>query len=172
MKINKFLYFQSIDLNRRVSVCFNDFSDLLELANIIRNEIVIFGDFHIHLDANEDPNSRKFTELLTTFNLVQHVPEVTHESRHLLDFVITSLTDLISNLNVGDYFLDHREITFGTNVEQIRPPRVMYTSRNYKNIDIEAFAQDVSSHFPNITCAATLEEFENLHTKYDSIISE
>ena len=48
----------------------------------------------------------------------------------------------------------------------------MYTSRNYKNIDIEAFAQDASSHFPNITRAATLEEFENLHTKYDSIISE
>ena len=68
--------------------------------------------------------------------------------------------------------MDHREITFGTNVEQITPPRVMYTSRNYKNIDIEAFAQDVSSHFPNITRAATLEEFENLHSKYDSIISE
>ena len=93
MEINKLLYFQSIDLNRRVSVCFNDFSDLLELASIIRNEIVIFGDFHIHLDANEDPNSRKFTELLTTFNLVQHVPEVTHESGHLLDLVITRLTD-------------------------------------------------------------------------------
>ena len=52
------------------SICFNDFSNLLELASIIRNEIVIFGNFHIHLDANEDPNSRKFTELLTTFNLV------------------------------------------------------------------------------------------------------
>ena len=48
----------------------------------------------------------------------------------------------------------------------------MYTSRNYKNIDIEALARDVSSHFPNSTRAATLEEFENLHTKYDSIISE
>ena len=82
----------------------------------------------------------KFTELLTTFNLGQYVPEVTHESRHLLDLVITMLTDLISNLNVGDYFSDHREIIFGTNVEQITPRRVMYTSRNYKNIDIEAFA--------------------------------
>ena len=48
----------------------------------------------------------------------------------------------------------------------------MYTSRNYKNIDIEAFAQDVSSRFPSITRAVTLEEIENLHTKYDSIISE
>ena len=48
----------------------------------------------------------------------------------------------------------------------------MYTSRNYKNIDIEAFAQDVSSHFPNITRAATLEEIKNLLTKYDTIVSE
>ena len=114
-----------------MSLCFNDFSDLLELASIIRNEIVILGDFNIHLDVNEDPNSRKFTELITTFNLVQHVPEVTHESRHLLDLVITRPTDLVTNLNVGDYFSDHREITFGTNVEKIIPPRVMYTLRNY-----------------------------------------
>ena len=139
MEKNKLLYFQSKDLNRTVSVFFNDFSDLLELASIIRNEIVILGDINIHLDVNEDPNSRKFTELLTTSNLVQHVPEVTHESGHLLDLVITRPTDLITNLNVGDYFLDHREITFGTNVEQITPPRVVYTSRNIRILILNHF---------------------------------
>ena len=127
-----------------MSVSFNDSSDLLESASIIGNEIVILGDFNIHLDVNEDPNSRKFTELITTFNLVQHVCEFTHESGHLLDLVITRPTDFVSNLEVGEYFSDHREITFHLNVENVSPSRVMFTSKNYKNIDINAFTEDVS----------------------------
>ena len=92
--------------------------------------------------------------------------------KDLLDLVITRSTNFLTNLKVGDYFSNHSGITFFINVGKISPSRVRYTSRNYKNIDIDAFAPDISSHFPNLTRAATLDDFENLFIKYDSIISE
>ena len=45
-------------------------------------DIVILGDFNIHIDVNNSTSS-KFNDIITAFDLVQYVMEPTHESGHI-----------------------------------------------------------------------------------------
>ena len=61
---------------------FNEFSSLLEDVSLIAHDIIILGDFNIHIDVAEDTSNKRFMGNITAFNLVQHVSESTHEWSH------------------------------------------------------------------------------------------
>ena len=77
-----------------------------------------------------------FCDILTSFNLVQHVGEATHESGHFLDLVLTRPTDFVSNVLVGDLSSDHKIVTFNLQIGKVLPEKIKVNSRNYKGIDI------------------------------------
>ena len=54
---------------------------------------VISGDFNLHLGDFRDIDTKKFEDLLETFNLSQHVSGPTHLSGHTLDLIITRSSD-------------------------------------------------------------------------------
>jgi len=63
--------------------------------------IIITGDLNFHLDIPTQPATIKFTRILQSCGMVQHVREPTHVLGHTLDVVITRDTDnLISNIRV------------------------------------------------------------------------
>ena len=74
---------------------------------VIPNEILILGDFNIHLDIPGNSNALHFIDMLKDFNLV-HVLESTHENDHLLDLIISWPTDFVLNVSVGEFLSDHR----------------------------------------------------------------
>ena len=83
---------------------FNEFTRLPEIMCVIPSEILILGDFNIHLDTPGNSNALHFINILKDFNLVQHVLESTHENGHLLDLIIARPTDCVSNVAVGVFF--------------------------------------------------------------------
>ena len=87
-----------------MSAFLKDFSTFLESVCVLSNEVLILGDFNIHLDKVDNSNVKHFLEILSDFNLLQHVSEPTHESGHILDLVISRPTGFVSNISVGDYF--------------------------------------------------------------------
>ena len=91
-----------------MNVFFSEFSDLLEETSILSHHIIFLGDLNIHLDEKNNSNSLFFCDIVTSFNLVQHVSEATHESGHLLDLMIRRPTDFVSNVLVGDLFSNHK----------------------------------------------------------------
>ncbi len=58
---------------------YKEFSKLMSHYNIIKDEIIICGDFNIHVNKPDDPNTKKFMDILSQFNLVQHINEPTHK---------------------------------------------------------------------------------------------
>ena len=54
---------------------------------------VISGDFNLNLDDFRDIDTKKFEDLLETFNLSQHVSGPTHLSGQTLDLIITRSSD-------------------------------------------------------------------------------
>ena len=52
-----------------------------------------YGDFNLHLHDLRDIDIKKFTDLLETFSLSQHVSGPTHLSGHTLDLIITRSSD-------------------------------------------------------------------------------
>ena len=61
------------------------------------------GDLNIKIDNINDYNTQNFNIFLHNFNLSQHVSFSTHDSKHILDLIITN--DL-SKLNIHLCYVD------------------------------------------------------------------
>ena len=70
---------------------FDEFQDLLENIIPLHDILYILGDFNLHLD-NANGTTNKFNEILTCFDLKQHVNFPTHVHGHWLDLLITKRT--------------------------------------------------------------------------------
>ena len=158
--------------NSTMKAFFNEFEDLMEKASVIRNELLISGDFNIHLDEKTNPSAHKLLEVITTFNLVQHVTELTHESGHILDLVITRPTDFISDVLVREFFSDHKIITFQMKLKKSSFSKRWVMTRNFKDIDINALNEEIDVYFSSMTQATCINEFDTLASSYDSTFTE
>ena len=54
----------------------------------MREELLIVGDFNIHVDSSKN-KSQGFLDILNANGLTQHVTRPTHQKGHTLDLVIT-----------------------------------------------------------------------------------
>lgn len=69
------------------SMLFEEFSQLIEhLMEDYIYPLVIAGDFSFHVDDLNHRDALKFTDLLESVNLIQHVKSPTHRHGHTLDF--------------------------------------------------------------------------------------
>lgn len=85
--------------------------DLLTTLCTTSANIIILGDFNIHVDTPSCHLAAEFLHLLDCLNLTQYVVVPTHTRGHTLDLVITNYT-LISNLLVFDLGVsDHKAIS-------------------------------------------------------------
>ena len=123
-----------------------DFSSLLESFHQGITPFVIVGDFNIHVDIPDDAKTKRFMDLLYSFDLVQHVKTATHTLGHTLDLIISQRNSefRISNLRLGELISDHFSIKLdlSTVINETQSKTVL--SRNIKSIDMEAFRQDLS----------------------------
>lgn len=60
-----------------------EFSTYMESVLHTAGHLLIVGDFNIHVDDSTDCEAAKFTDLIFSLGLKQHVQEPTHEKGHL-----------------------------------------------------------------------------------------
>ena len=79
-------------------------SQLLE--TLIRDNIshIYVGDFNLHLNNVDIPDTFTFNELLESFDLTNHVNFATHVSGNTLDLVISDDRDIIQHVDRGCQF--------------------------------------------------------------------
>jgi hypothetical protein len=73
-----------------------DFSFVLELLSVTRDELLIVGDFNLHVDEEHDLYGCSFMSLIDSFGLQQDVVGPTHErsathKRHTFDLVSATI---------------------------------------------------------------------------------
>lgn len=103
--------------------------------------MLVSGDFNFHLDDPSDADARKFMELMDTFGLLQHITTPTHVSGHILDLIISRLSNDInvfpptSTYYISDHCFTERQLTIpGPNM---LVKEVFY--RKFKQIDMGNF---------------------------------
>ena len=98
-----------------------------------------------HLDSHTDSDADKFSDLLETFGLIQHVTTPTHSSGHILDLVVTrSCYDLLlqtprTTLFISDHCFIETAMAFPRPELSIKE----ICFRQYKKIDIETFQNNI-----------------------------
>jgi hypothetical protein len=88
---NLSLKFNVVIIYRSPGACrqsFDEFNEFLCFFNYIE-QVIIIGDFNIHVDQTKDNNAISFARLLEQYEWIQHVSEITHDAGHTLDLILT-----------------------------------------------------------------------------------
>ena len=127
----------------------SEFQDFLIEKTLLPSQAIFAGDFNFHVDDVNNNFSNKFLGIIESFNLYQHVREITHEKGHILDLVLANddgQTFKISNMRVEQCGIsDHHIVLFDLNVDKPRPLHKTINYRQTKNIDIPAFINDIKN---------------------------
>ena len=83
-------------------------------------------------------------DILETFDFVQHNDKPTHNSGHLIDYIITRKDSSgVSNLYVTDCICDHRALHVSLTCNIIHPERKQMDGRSLKRITYAALEADL-----------------------------
>ena len=123
----------------------NDLEEILATLVLSSQDLVITGDFNLHIDVSSH-RTDQFLEVLSSFDLQQHVKFPTHIHGHSLDLLISSASCSFSSVFQSDRISDHFTII----AEMIfdvpsRADQKTVTFRSLKNIDLDAFRNDIKN---------------------------
>ena len=112
-----------------------------------KKEVLIGGDFNIHLDNENDSETKQFNRLLTSLNLKAHFTASTHRAGHCLDnFITHASSSVIASTGIQDSFIsDHFYLNISLNISKPRAIKKTVFSRKLGDIDIEKFQLDIES---------------------------
>ena len=88
---------------------FEELSSILDQLATMDAPLIVAGDVNIHLERPDEPNSRRFTDLLATYGLQCRVAAPTHDLGGWLDIVATRVDLPAPRIDIVDPgFSDHR----------------------------------------------------------------
>uniref|UniRef100_UPI00358F88A5 uncharacterized protein n=1 Tax=Myxine glutinosa TaxID=7769 RepID=UPI00358F88A5 len=139
----------------------SDFSYFLTQLCSLSPSILLLGDFNIHMDSTDSTLTTDFTDLLTCFNLTQHVNFPTHNRGHILDLVCSTGL-ILHHLSGSDLTLsDHLAITLTINIPTPAP-------RHYRTINFRKLnAFSPASFSSTLSEKMSTSPFVDLHTPSD-----
>ncbi len=112
--------------------------------SIRKDEVIICGDFNIHINKPDDPNTKKFMDILSQFNLVQHINEPTHKQGNTLDLIITRKTSILLNHKVNCQISDHNNILFQIDIQKPACPQEVVKFRKLNKVNMEELRKETS----------------------------
>ncbi len=124
----------------------SEFSSFLEHQIILPGELLLLGDFNIHIDDTNDYYANEFQSLLETFDLTQLVRQATHKDGHILDLVITKSTCiLVKDIHVTPPWVsDHSIVHIKLSIDKPVLVTKTITCRKWNDIDINSFRHEIS----------------------------
>ena len=128
------------------AIFFEELQEILSYLAILPNDLVLLGDFNIHVDTPSSV-SDQFNEILASFDLTQCVNFPTHIHGHTLDLMAFSAGCSIISVSMSDRISDHFLVLACLNIpvtrERPKPERIQY--RKIKAINIQAFKDDLKN---------------------------
>ena len=83
-------------------------------------------------------HTKRFADILETFDFVQHIDKPTHNSGHLFDCMLTRKDRSgVSNLYVYDFISDHRDLHVSLTCSRAHPERKQIEVRSIKRIQCD-----------------------------------
>ena len=144
------IYRPGTGLHGSVTEFCTEFEDYLCDLSHLPGRPLIAGDFNVHMEKPNDPDTKKFTSLLDNFGLLQNVNDATHMSGGILDLVITcsNISDRIqlSDMQVIDTVTssDHYIVSFSCLFSHCKSSqKTVQALRNIKKINLDDFRNDI-----------------------------
>ena len=109
------------------------------------NNIVVLGDFKIHINNDLDAEANRFKDIMEALGLQQHVSFATHRYGNTLDHIYTEIgsTVVIDYCREEPILSDHTAVICGTNIQKGNITRKEVSHRKINEIDLEEFSKDI-----------------------------
>ena len=137
-----------------VTTFLDEISDYLSNVSLSSGQLLVLGNFNLHVDDCSNSRSNDFLSSLSSLGLQQHVKTSTHRNGHILDLVLTPQdSSLILTCVVQECgFPDHFPIFMQVAAKKPDLPRKKITYRKTKSITQESLhAALLSSHLSDPT---------------------
>ena len=109
----------------------DELTDLLTEVTAKHRNIIILGDFNMHIENSEDPDAQVLIDTLEAFSLKQHIPFPTYNQGHILDLITTeNNTCLVMESASGPYISEHQMVYINLN---FRKKNRSTPNRNFAN---------------------------------------
>ena len=124
---------------RPSSLFFEELTEVLETLVVHCCPVVIGGDFNVHVQDANDPDTRRLSSLLSSFDMVQHVHSPTHRCGNTLDLVMTFADRAPDDVTVQPpgVISDHALVTCQLPVAVDPPPLTERLVRGWRRVDRE-----------------------------------
>jgi hypothetical protein len=126
------------------SLLFDELSAMLEALATSSDPLIVTGDVNNRLDRPDDPNCKRFNELIESFGLDNRVTEPTHDRGGLLDVLLTrsDLSPPTTTL-IETGLSDHLLIKWSTDLRVKPPPYTTSTRRSWSRLNVDEFRSAV-----------------------------
>ena len=76
-----------------------EFTDVIEDNVLDHANLILIGDFNVHVDNPKCRDAMSFLECISSSNLTRHMRTSTHKRGHILDLIITrSIEDVVRDV--------------------------------------------------------------------------
>ncbi len=143
----------------------DEFCAFLTSLCTLSPNIILLGDFNIHVDSASNSFTRDFNSCLDSFGLHQYVDFPTHSKGHTLDLVCCSCVTPLDCTATVIPISDHKLLSFHVNVTLSRSKQQhSMTFRNIKKINPSAFTAAIT----NLSYSDHLSSSDDLVSFYNS----
>jgi len=118
-----------------------------EISTKWNGVIILTGDMNIDLLGQEKESTKRYKDILNSYNLYQHVTKPTRKGKTLIDHLITNIPNKVNHNDVlpTDKISDHDTPYILVNIKKERfEPRYKFI-RDDKNLDMNSYINDISS---------------------------
>lgn len=142
----------------------DEFLENLQDDIISSTNLIILGDFNIHIDDDNDADAQTFKDCTTAIGLEQHIGSYTHNQGHTLDHIYTLVggEPQVHNCQTQSFISDHCLVTADINIQRGDIERCTITSRNYKDFQLSQFRNDLKFKWSeNSTLDELVQEYKS-----------
>ena len=150
-KINFVLVYRLIEL--APSLFLSEFYNFIEKVFVQFNNIIILGDFNLHVNQVFNPEVINFNSIISSFGLSQLIDEPTHVAGNTLDLIITNQTEMqIKDIKVDHVnYSDHSFVFFKFPFECIKSERKTISMKKYEDVNLEDLKMKMTSKVKEFT---------------------
>ena len=122
------------------------FTELLVDILTSNTNLVVLGDFNIHVNKIDDPTAGIFLDTMTALGMKQHVTGPTHISENGLDLIFTEemSKSMVIECSHSMFVSDHSSIQCILNIPKENCNRKEITYRKLKDVDVLQLVREMS----------------------------
>ena len=144
----------------------DEFTDWIAEYIMNYTNVIILGDFNLHVNDPSDDNAMNFVETTQALALEQHVKFPTHTSGNTLDLVFTEFCNGLKTQQCtqDDYILDHCIVKCNLNIKRPDITRKVLSYHMLKDINIQHMVHSINVDYD--------DDLDGLMEKFDKALSK